>query len=132
MHKIGVIQVIDSLDAGGAEVLAVNIANALCEEEVNSHLCTTRKEGVLKSNLNKKTGFLFLGRKKSIDFSAIIRFKKYLKNNNIGVIHAHSTSSFFVFCVKLIYPKVKIIWHDHYGKSQELKKRKTFLLKIIT
>ena len=50
MNDLGVIQVIDSLDAGGAEVLAVNIANALSETGMNSHLCVTRKEGVLKKN----------------------------------------------------------------------------------
>ena len=132
MNKLGVIQIIDSLDAGGAEVLAVNIANALSDKGINSHLCSTRKEGVLKNNVNKKTGYLFLNRKKSFDISAIIRFNKYLKKNNIGLIHAHSTSSFFAFCIKLIFPKVKIIWHDHYGKSQELKNRKTTLLKLIT
>ena len=56
MSKIGVIQVIDSLDAGGAEVLAVNIANALLEKGMNSHLCVTRKEGVLKTNIDKNIG----------------------------------------------------------------------------
>ena len=132
MNKLGVIQVIDSLDAGGAEVLAINIANALGNEGFNSHLCTTRKEGVLKSNLNKNIDFLFLGRKKSIDFSAIFRFKKYLKKNNIGIIHAHTTSYFFAFCIKLIYPKVKIIWHNHTGNYVNLKGFKFFVIKFIS
>ncbi|WP_166382115.1 glycosyltransferase [Polaribacter sp. 11A2H] len=132
MNKLGVIQVIDSLDAGGAEVLAINIANALGNEGVNSHLCTTRKEGVLKSNLNKNIDFLFLGRKKSIDFLAIFRFKKYLKKNNIGIIHAHTTSYFFAFCIKLIYPKVKIIWHNHTGNYVNLKGFKFFVIKFIS
>ena len=132
MNKLGVIQVIDSLDAGGAEVLAINIANALGNEGFNSHLCTTRKEGVLKSNLNKNIDFLFLGRKKSIDFLAIFRFKKYLKKNNIGIIHAHTTSYFFAFCIKLIYPKVKIIWHNHTGNYVNLKGFKFFVIKFIS
>jgi len=132
MHKIGVIQLIDSLDAGGAEVLAVNIANALVDEGINSHLCTTRKEGVLKNNFKKNIGFLFLERKKSIDFSAIIRFKKYLKKNNIGIIHAHTTSYFFAFCVKIIYPKVKIIWHNHTGNYVNLKGFKFFIIKFMS
>ena len=132
MHKIGVIQLIDSLDAGGAEVLAVNIANALVDEGINSHLCTTRKEGVLKSNLKENIGFLFLDRKKSIDFSAIIRFKKYLKKNNIGIIHAHTTSYFFAFCVKIIYPKVKIIWHNHTGNYVNLKGFKFFIIRFMS
>ncbi|PQJ73735.1 hypothetical protein BTO14_08545 [Polaribacter butkevichii] len=129
---MGVVQLIDSLDAGGAEVLAVNIANALCNKGINAHLCATRKEGVLKTNLKENIGFLFLERKKSIDFSAIIRFKKYLKKNNIGIIHAHTTSYFFAVCVKLIYPKVKIFWHNHTGNYIKLKGFKFFIIKNIS
>lgn len=132
MNKLGVIQVIDSLNAGGAEVLAINIANLLHEEGINSHLCVTRKEGILKENIKDEIGYIFLKRNKSIDFYALLTFKKHLKKNKIGIIHAHSTSSFFAFCVKLIHPKVKIIWHDHYGKSQELNLRKTFPLNIFS
>jgi len=132
MNKIGVIQVIDSLNTGGAEVLAVNIANALSEKGMNSHVCVTRKEGVLKTNINKNVGYLFLDRKKSIDIPAIINFKKYLKKYKIGIIHAHSTSSFFAFCVKVIFPRARIIWHDHYGKSQELNSRKRVPLIFFT
>ena len=92
MKKLGVIQIIDSLNAGGAEVLAVNIANGLSEHEINSHLCTTRKEGVLKENILKEVGYIFLNRKKTIDFYSIFKLSKYIKTNNITIIHAHSTS----------------------------------------
>ena len=64
MSKKGIIQIIDSLNAGGAEVLAVNISNALLAANYNSHLCATREEGVLKENINPKVGYLFLRKKK--------------------------------------------------------------------
>jgi glycosyltransferase involved in cell wall biosynthesis len=130
--ELGVIQIIDSLETGGAEVLAVNIANALCLKGINSHICVTRKEGRLKENINTKVGYLFLSRKKTIDFKSIITLKKYIKKNNIKIIHAHSSSLFIAFCVKLLHPKVKIYWHDHYGKSQDLYKRPSFFLKIMS
>ncbi|MCG1036614.1 glycosyltransferase [Polaribacter sargassicola] len=128
----GIIQVIDSLNAGGAEVLAVNIANGLAEEDYNSHICATREEGILNKNIDKKVGFLSLKRKKTIDIEAIFKFINYIKNNNILIVHAHSTSYFFVFCVKLFYPKINLIWHDHYGKSQNLDSRKLFPLNICS
>ena len=62
----------------------------------------------------------------------MITVKKYLKHNNITIIHSHSSSYFFAFSLKLIYPKINIIWHDHYGKSEELEKRKVYPLKIIS
>ncbi|WP_299060191.1 glycosyltransferase [uncultured Polaribacter sp.] len=132
MNKIGVIQIIDSLNTGGAEVLAVNIANLLVEENINSHLCVTRQEGKLIESINKKTGYLFLNKKRIIDIKAIINFKNYIKANNISILHAHSSSFFFAFCVKIICPKLKIIWHDHFGKTQELKRRNIFPLKQIS
>ncbi|WP_298764356.1 glycosyltransferase [uncultured Polaribacter sp.] len=132
MSKIGVIQIIDSLNTGGAEVLAVNIANLLVKENINSHLCVTRQEGKLRESINKNTGYLFLNKKRTIDIKAIITFKNYIKANNISILHAHSSSFFLAFCVKLICPKLKIIWHDHFGKTQELKKRNIFPLKQIS
>ncbi|KGL63246.1 glycosyltransferase family 4 protein [Polaribacter sp. Hel1_85] len=132
MNNFGVIQVIDSLNAGGAEVLAVNIANSLLEKGINSHLCTTRKEGILKSSLKEKVGYIYLKRKKSIDFSAIFKFRKYLKKNSINIIHAHSTSYFFVFCLKMVYPKVKITWHIHSGNYTKLKGFKFFIIKFFS
>lgn len=133
MHKIGIVQIIDSLNAGGAEVLAVNISNELAKKErFNSVLCATRKEGVLKQNINKDVNYIFLEKKKSIDFNALLKFKKQIKKYNIKIIHAHSSSYFFAFLLKIFYPKLAIIWHDHYGKSQNLSKRKLFPIKICS
>ncbi|WP_299060625.1 glycosyltransferase [uncultured Polaribacter sp.] len=129
-NKKGVIQVIDSLNAGGAEVLAVNIANGLADKGNNSHICTTRNEGVLKSNVSKGVGYLFLNKKKAIDISAIIKFINYIKLNNIRIIHAHSSSYFFAFCIKILHPQTSVIWHDHYGKN--LQNRKLYPLKICS
>ena len=43
-----VLQLIDSLEVGGAERLALNYANALSERITLSALVVTRKEGALK------------------------------------------------------------------------------------
>jgi glycosyltransferase involved in cell wall biosynthesis len=51
--------------------------------------------------------------------------------NKVEVVHAHSTSFFTAFLLKLIYPKVKIIWHDHYGDSEFLSKRPLLSLRMI-
>lgn len=40
-----VLQLIDSLSVGGAERVAVNLANGLAEAGVQSYLCATRQEG---------------------------------------------------------------------------------------
>ena len=47
-----ILQIIDSLEAGGAERMAVNYANALANEMEFSGLVVTRKEGPLLNQVN--------------------------------------------------------------------------------
>lgn len=126
------LQVIDTLDAGGAEKLAVTYANALVAETEASFLCTTRKEGMLRNQVAKEIGYLFLNRKSTFDFGAIKRLTKFIKENEIEIVHAHATSFFIVFLARLFYPKFKMVWHDHYGNSEFLAQRKSFVLKIAS
>lgn len=110
-----IVQVIDSLDVGGAEKMAVNYANALLTKIEFSGLVATRAEGNLKSELDDKVSYLFLKRKRTIDFGAVLRLRKYCKENTIDFIQAHGTSYFIAILVKFVYPKVKIVWHEHFG-----------------
>ncbi|MFY0604295.1 MAG: glycosyltransferase [Flavobacteriaceae bacterium] len=117
MKKLKVIQIIDSLDVGGAETLAVNIANSLKKKGVYSSLCATRKEGKLKSVLNNDVAYLYLERKKIIDIKAIIKLLKFISKHKITTIHAHSSSLYVSTIVKICRPKLKLIWHNHYGMN---------------
>jgi glycosyltransferase involved in cell wall biosynthesis len=125
-----IVQIIDSLEAGGAERMAVNYANGLAKEIEFSGLIVSRKEGLLKSEINEKVSYLFLKKRKKIDYKAVFRLRNYLKKNKVTFIHAHSSSFFIAVLVKLTLPRIKIIWHDHYGISQDLSSRKNLSLKI--
>ena len=127
-----IVQIIDSLDAGGAERMAVNYANALSSTIDFSALIATRQEGVLQQQLYKNVPYLFLRKKSAFDIKALLRLRNFVKKNKIAIVHAHGTSIFIVFLLKLIYPKIKLIWHDHYGDSEFLAKRPTFILKLIS
>lgn len=127
-----VIQLIDSLNPGGAEMMAVNIANGLAEKGVVSHICTTRLEGDLKSKIDNTVGYLFLNKKRVLDFGAIKRLYNYIKLHDIKIIHAHSSSYFSAFLIKILIPSSTIIWQDHYGNSENLKKRTKFPLNSIS
>ncbi|GLB50851.1 glycosyltransferase [Neptunitalea lumnitzerae] len=126
-----VVQLIDSLDIGGAERMAVNIANGLAECNHFSGLVSTRKEGELKEKISDKVSYLFLQRQKTLDIGAVLRLKNYLKQHKIEIIHAHSSSYFVAVLAKVFYPSVKIVWHDHYGKSEYLAERPAGVLKAF-
>ena len=128
-----IVQIIDSLEAGGAERMAVNYANALEKKIVFSGLIATRKEGSLKNKIDTNVSYLFLEKKKSIDFQAVFRLRKYIKKNQIDIVHAHSSSFFIAVLVKLTLPRIKIIWHDHYGtREKETKKENRTLIYLST
>jgi glycosyltransferase involved in cell wall biosynthesis len=127
-----VIQIIDSLNTGGAERVAVNLANQLVGKIGTSFLCATRKEGLLKEELNDNVEFFFLNRTKTLDIKAIWRLKSYIKANKIDIIHAHASSYFISTIVKLLLPKVRLIWHDHLGNRAQKKSKASFVLKICS
>jgi hypothetical protein len=89
-----VLQLIDSLETGGAERIAVTYANELVNHLDGSFLCTTRKEGLLKITIDSRVGYLFLEKRRTFDLLAILRLFKYVNKNKIDMIHAHSTSFF--------------------------------------
>ncbi len=127
-----VLQLIDSLNTGGAERVAVNYANALSSKIDKSYLCVTRQEGLLKDSIKKEVEYLFLNKKSTIDFRSITFLYRFIKSNKINIIHAHSTSYFFAVIVRVFIPTLKIVWHDHYGKSEELVKRPKFVLRFCS
>lgn len=124
-----VLQLIDSLRPGGAEKMAVNIANALLPHMEGSYLCCTRQEGMLKDEIKPEVGYLFLDKKSRLDPTAILRLRKYIIENKIDIVHAHSTSFFLAGILRLAGGHFKLIWHDHYGESENLEEREYKVLK---
>ncbi len=127
-----IIQLIDSLDIGGAEIMAVSYANSLVKSIEFSGLVTSRKEGELKNKMDSGVSYLFLNKKKSVDFNAIFKLRNYCKNNKVQIIQAHSSSFFLACMVKLMLPKIAVIWHDHYGNFVPPKRKNSFFIRIFS
>jgi len=127
-----VLQLIDSLHPGGAERMAISLANGLAQSGIESHLCVTREEGLLNQTLSPEVSYLFLQKKRTIDIAAYRKLRTYIRQNHIDVIHAHSSSFFLATWVKLSIPKLRLIWHDHFGESELLDTRNTRALKLCS
>ena len=123
-----VLQLIDSLATGGAERMAVNLANLLSSHVESSCLCSTRKEGALKNAINPDVKYLFLNRKNTIDFAAFKKLKSFIKKEKITHLHENGTSFLIATWVKWRLPHVKLIWHEHHGKRIYSGKRENKML----
>jgi glycosyltransferase involved in cell wall biosynthesis len=117
-HKIGVLHLVDSLASGGAEHVAVMLANNLPQERYRVYLCASRKAGALQSKIQPHVRFYDLRRKGRFDVWAILRLAQFTRHEQIDIIHAHTTSLFLGALLTLINPKLKLIWHDHFGEQE--------------
>jgi glycosyltransferase involved in cell wall biosynthesis len=115
VRKFRVMQLIDTLELGGAERMAVNIANGLAERGHQSFLCVTRESGPLVSSINDKVSLFNLGRKYRFDFAGLIRLVRFIRRNKIEIVHAHTSSVFVGVVAKLLTRHLSIVWHDHNG-----------------
>ncbi len=110
-----ILQLIDSLQTGGAERMCVNIANVLHENGYDVVVCATRTGGPLEKHLNRGIEYYILDKKGSINIVAFRKLMKIIRANGIDVIHSHSSSLFWAVAAKFFISDLKIIWHDHLG-----------------
>ena len=127
-----ILQIVDTLDIGGAERMAVNIANALNDQNIVNVLVCSRRAGPLKDFLNNTTKLHVLHKKSSFDVKALFQFYKLIKNESPTHIHAHSSSIYWAVFIKLLFPKIILLWHDHNGNSELLKDNDLKFLKVIS
>tara|TARA_R110002051_G_scaffold13836_1_gene45711 strand:+ start:509 stop:1573 length:1065 start_codon:yes stop_codon:yes gene_type:complete len=128
---MNVLQLIDTLHAGGAERMAVNLANAGTPDTYHAFLCATREGGILEAAVGAEVSLLIAEKKSISDTKALFRILRFVKEHEIDIIHAHSTSIYTAFLIKVLRPKTKLVWHDHYGLSEFLDKRPSGKLRLI-
>jgi len=128
-----IVQVIDSLETGGAERMAVNYANGLAARIEFSGLVATRAEGKLKMQVSPDVEYLFLDKKHVLDLGAVSRLRRYCLMHDVKVLHAHSTSYFIAILVKMaLFGRIRIVWHDHNGNSEFLDARDAVPLNVAS
>ncbi len=119
-NRLRILYLIDSLATGGAERMAVRIANLMAGDH-DVHLVVTRKEGPFKALISPQVHYAFLNKRFAAGWRAYWKLFRYIRKNKIQIIHAHSTSVFMALMMKWRLPRLKIVWHDHSGAT--IKKR---------
>jgi glycosyltransferase involved in cell wall biosynthesis len=107
-------QMTDTLDAGGAERVAVNFANLVPRERFASSLCTTRRDGALDALVGSDVTRVRLGRTARFDLPPVRRLAEFISTQGIQILHAHGSSLFVGLAATLRPPHPAIIWHLHH------------------
>lgn len=110
-------QVVDSLEMGGAEKVAVNLANLLPRDRYQSYLCVTRRSGPLTARVEDHVTPLFLQRKGRYDLGALWRMVSFGVREGVDIYHAHGSSVFISAIAAAFRRRSSVVWHDHYGKG---------------
>ena len=106
---------IDSLEVGGAERMAVHSVNNLPRPNYRPHLCVTRHDGPLLDEVHPDVGLLVLNRRRTVDLTAFRRLCEYIRKNEIQVLHAHSSSLYIALAAAQCTSHPAVVWHMHYG-----------------
>ncbi|MDI1323118.1 MAG: glycosyltransferase family 4 protein [Algoriphagus sp.] len=120
LKGIRILQLIDTLDPGGAERMAVNLANSFQERGVENLLVVSRSQGDLGKLVENQNSVRLLGKKKTVDQKAFRKLLNLIDEFKPHLIHAHGTSVYWAAGVKLFRWKIKIVWHDHLGISEDV------------
>ncbi|WP_425639512.1 glycosyltransferase [Algoriphagus yeomjeoni] len=110
-----VLQLIDSMAVGGAERMAVNIANLFTKQNIPTLLIASRSSGPMNDFLIDKDIFFCLNKKSFFDLRAFKSLVELSRRFNPTHIHVHDSSVFWAVLLKKFLPSSKLVWHAHYG-----------------
>lgn len=116
-----VVQLIDTLRAGGAERMAVNMATVFSQASIDNMLIVSREAGMQADRLDSRTQLQVLHKTGSLDWKAFRKLLRLVREFSPDILHVHSTSLYWGVPLKWFLKDVKLIWHDHYGLSDQLK-----------
>ena len=116
--KLKICQVVNNLDAGGLEKVAISLHNGTKHQ---SFLICLDKYGELYSQVeNNKANHLILNKPKNNIFSKfpilnLVRFRRFISSNRIDIIHAHNWAAliYSVTATKGMIRKPKIVFSEH-------------------
>lgn len=117
LRRTRVLAVTDSLEVGGAERVAVDIANSLDRDQFEALVCATRCDGPLRDMLLPDVEVAIIGRRATWDLAGMARFAHWVRARDIDVVHTHGrgTMKFVALCRRAGLLDTPHVFHDHYG-----------------
>lgn len=118
LRRLRVMMATDTLDLGGAEQVAVDVANSLDRSQVEVSFCATRHDGPLRPNLADDVTVSILGRRSTWDVGRMVAFGQLTRELGVDIVHSHGRGSmrFVSVCKVLGLVTAQHLFHDHFGR----------------
>lgn len=129
-----ILQVIDKLDVGGAERVAVNLCSLLFENKIEVSFLNLLQPAKLDEELIQKGIKLqYLNRRNK--YNPIYLLKMFFILNRYTIVHVHSRHVLRYIGITFFLPKFfrnfKVVFHDHYGEIDSDNSISPYLKKCI-
>ncbi len=113
-----VLVVNDSMMIGGAERVAVDIANTLDRDRFRVTFCSTRSGGSLVDVLAPDIDHIVLGRTATWDLTKVAKFAQIVTRRSVDLIHSHGRGSMKFVALSRVSGLVRTphLFHDHFGR----------------
>lgn len=113
--------IIYSLNNGGAETLAIRLAEKLDKNIFNTMVCSLSDVGPLRDMIiQKKIQFFTLGKVEGKDFTIIRKLKRLINEQNVDIIHTHNQGPLlYTYLSTFFEKKPRIVHTEHINMGKE-------------
>jgi len=108
-----ILQVIDTLDIGGAEKVTLILANLLAQKGNDTGLLTIVDGGKLIQKINGKVKLFNLNRRSKWHINTALNFMRIVSHYDLIHVHLRHNLKWILFWSIILRKKLNIVFHDH-------------------
>jgi glycosyltransferase involved in cell wall biosynthesis len=127
---MNILQVIDTLNRGGAERVLVDLSNLLANRGHAVTVLTLLEPGPLEAELTSDVKRISLHRKNKYSLTKAIEFMDIVNQFDIVHIHMRHVLAYFLYASIFSKIKSKIVFHDHWGDI-DFDRRVPFAIRLL-
>lgn len=124
-----ILHVIESLDFGGAEKVAVSLANGMAESH-DVTICCLKRVGVLGAQVSKRVRILCLDKGEGNDYLLPLRLARLIRKNAFDVVHTHNWAVFLEGGLAGLLAGTRVLLHTVHGPYADYPPSRLSRLKI--
>lgn len=115
-----ILHIVNSLDCGGLENFTIELSKELMRSGDLAYICCLDKLGNLASNaIESGVSVVNMKIRAGFDLSCIVRLRRYIKLNNIDVVHTHNKKPLIYGTIAAKLAGVSSIVHTRHGQAPD-------------